>query len=339
MEYRNRLIDRYLRNVLNKREKEDFFNLIKEDASFKEEYFLQKDKYDYSYMKNNSTLFDTNMEWNIVDHLISKNNSKTTKSRLKVLELFPIWLKVAAIVIIGFGLGWSGKFLISGLNKDNSKAYVITVPRGQQSKISLTDGTIVWINSHSEIKIPANFSINNRKLSLVGEAYFKVVKNSNSPFLVNTNDLKVKVLGTSFNVRAYSEEKRIITTLEEGKVKLISDKEKRIILPGEQLSYNKVTKSMKKLHVTTKYYTSWKDGKLYMNNMSFEELVYMLEIWYDYKFIYNKKDFINSHFTGVIKREKDLKYILNIIYQVIPITYNINEDKNEILITKLKKNI
>ena len=94
---------------------------------------------------------------------------------------------------------------------------------------------------------------------------------------------------------------------------------------------------MRTSKVITKYFTSWKDGKFYMNNMSFDQLVYMLEIWYDYKFTYDKGDFHDSHFTGVIKREKDIEYILNIINQVAPVTYEIKEEHNEIILTKLKK--
>ena len=218
------LIIRYLNNTLTKLEKEYFFDLIENDTSFKKEYFIQKDKRDLSYMKDKKDSFDIEKEWSYVDETIKMNNLKPQDSDVKIISLIPFWFKVAAIVLLSFGLGWIGKYYFGSLNNQKSNAYTIEVPRGQQSRLTLTDGTEVWINSHSKITIPANFSANNRKLDLIGEAYFKVIKDTKSPFYVNTNDLKVKVMGTSFNVRAYTEEKKVITTLEKGKVQLISDK-------------------------------------------------------------------------------------------------------------------
>ena len=112
----------------------------------------------------------------------------------------------------------------------------VTIPRGGEYRLELSDGTKVWLNAETELRFPVSFSGNTRDVYLKGEAYFEVKKDADCPFLVHSSMGCVKVLGTSFNVRYYADEREVVTTLESGKVMYFSDDlSKTVVLsPGQQ---------------------------------------------------------------------------------------------------------
>jgi len=326
------LIQKYLSNQCDESDLKSFYDLFENNLDFKEKYFSAKDQQDFDFMKNNKHSFDVDTEWKTLN---IKIKSIPKKGRKRILSIG--WIRVAAIVLISFGLGTS-IHLFTQIETKNKLGHTISVPRGQLSKLTLNDGTVVWINSHSKITLPADYSAENRSLKMTGEAYFEIKKNPLSPFKIQTNGLKINVLGTSFNVRSYLEEKKIITTLEEGKVEILTKENNTIqLLPGQQAIYDKVVKTILQKKVKTKYFTSWKNGELYLDKMSFKNLIYMLEIWFEYDFKFNHSDFINTHFTGVLKKEKDIEQILEMIDHVTPINYTIDTTKNIIIITPKKQ--
>ena len=159
----------------------------------------------------------------------------------KSLQLWQI-LRIVAIVIFALGAGWLGHYFYSSdlLNREEAGRKTIKVSKGQIKEIFLADGTHVWLNSDSQLSFPSGFSENNREVELSGEAYFEVTANEDSPFLVKTKNHTVKVTGTRFNICEYPENKIIETTLEEGKVKIITGNLTKDLFPGQQSSYNKI---------------------------------------------------------------------------------------------------
>jgi len=138
--------------------------------------------------------------------------------RLRISTLF----KAAAAILVIIALGTSG-LLIFKKNQSfpMSASFIETsAPKGSRSLITLSDGTTVWLNADTKFRYPVDYGISNRTVYLEGEAYFKVSKNRNLPFRVNTSDITVTALGTAFNVKAYKEEGTIETTLEEGRVRI-----------------------------------------------------------------------------------------------------------------------
>ena len=129
-----------------------------------------------------------------------------------------------------------------------------------------------------------------RIIELSGEAYFVVAKDEKHPFVVKTPDLSVKVLGTSFNLRAYGNEKNVVTTLAEGKVQVFDGQKFRDITPGEQVVYEKETKNMQVKQVDVSRYTAWRDGKFIFRNERLEDIMMYLARWYNvqYKFMDDK---------------------------------------------------
>ena len=144
----------------------------------------------------------------------------------------------------------------------------ITVPRGGEYKVTLDDGTRIWVNSESYIRFPVVFHGDERRIWVSGEVFLEVTKDAERPFIVNTEKLDIKVLGTQFNVRAYPDEKCIQTTLVEGCVQVDNLRGKvAVLLPSEQLVYDALDGNHEVREVDTELYTSWVDGKFYFNKM------------------------------------------------------------------------
>ena len=141
----------------------------------------------------------------------------------------------------------------------------LIVPKGGEYSLELPDGTVVWVNSESALRFPEKFTSNRREVFLEGEAYFEVKKDANRPFYVHTEAGKVRVLGTAFNVCAYSNDRFWQTTLVEGSV-MINQEEKEVLLkPNEQYQIDVRTGKAGLREVLPELYTSWRDGKFYLS--------------------------------------------------------------------------
>lgn len=161
---------------------------------------------------------------------------------------------------------------------------------GMEYTLTLSDGTKIYLNAESEINFPVSFRGAQRMVELSGEAYFEVAKDTEHPFVVKTRDLSVKVLGTSFNLRAYENEKEVVTTLAEGKVQVFDGRKFEDIIPGEQVVYEKATRGMRVNQVDVSRYTAWRDGKFIFRNERLEDIMMYLARWYNvqYKFMDDK---------------------------------------------------
>ena len=166
-----------------------------------------------------------------------------------------------------------------------------------------------------------------REVFLTGEAWFQVAKMKRKPFLVHTPFYDVQVTGTTFDVKAYAIDKEVITTLEEGAVHVTAFKnskfnEEKVLIPGEQLIYNKELNSIQVSGVNTKWYTSWKENKLMFVNMSVKDLRILLERKYGVDIEISDSSILKYHYDGTIKNESILE-VLEILRQTLPIKYQI----------------
>ena len=250
------------------------------------------------------------------------------------------WFRIAASIAIVFTLV-SAYFIYSGVMAlDEPVVYnEITSPKGSKSKVHLEDGTVVWLNAESTLKYPTKFNKDKRKVCLTGEAYFKVKKDADRPFFVSTDNIKIKVLGTSFNVKNYPEDDAIETILESGVIK-IHRKTKRgessgksitlqpnqkLVLYKDKFKNNlpkpphkniknsreqsldglKLTPKKPRLYknVETENYTAWKDHRLVINEESLGSLVRRLERWYDVNIIVEDELAKQRTLTGVFEKE------------------------------------
>jgi len=209
-----------------------------------------------------------------------------------------------------------------------------TAKQGQLSHFTLSDGTQVWLNSGSTIHFPNKFNGNKREIELEGEAYFDVVKNTKQPFLVETKDLNIEVLGTSFNVANYSDESTSEIVLVEGKVKLFSEHNNKIhnygyLIPGRRAVYSKKEKKVLANKVDVDKYISWRDGILVFRDDSMSEVVKRLSRWFNVEITIKDPEIKNYIYTATFSDET-LSQVLYFLKVSAPIEYRIEEP--EILI-------
>jgi len=207
----------------------------------------------------------------------------------------------------------------------------LTVPRGGQYYVVLSDSTQVWLNSESQLRYPVNFIEGKaREVELVyGEAYFDVSpssEHSGSKFKVLNQSQEVCVLGTKFNIKAYKDETVVSTTLIEGKVNVRFKTQELELIPDQRLEYDvdKQTFSVSKVDVYNEI--SWKEGVFNFHKMELEKIMTVLSRWYDFEVVFEKKELKNVKFNGTLGKEQSIEEILNAIinFKIID-AYEINE--------------
>ena len=200
----------------------------------------------------------------------------------------------------------------------------IVVPRGGEYKLELADGTLVWLNSDSELRYPVKFAGSQRDVWLKGEGYFEVSKNPEKPFRVVVDDMIVKVLGTSFNINAYKDRGNILTTLVSGKVDIqdMSGKSLVVMSPNQQVDFRhgKIS-SVQEVDITR--FVSWIDGKFYFNDMTLENIMSQIQRWYDIEVFFVDEELKSYPFTGVIRRDFTAGQIFEIIEKTTRVKFNV----------------
>ncbi len=254
------------------------------------------------------------------------------KAAQRKINIYTWGLRIAAVLVVALLASNIFFFQKSAENQFTETLQTIITPYGAKTNITLPDGSLVWLNSGSTLSYPTNFS-KSRLVTLVGEAYFEVEKND-KPFIVSTDYGDVEVKGTSFNVKAYTDDNSFETTLEEGVVAFkVKKAENEVTLkPGEQVMKN--TNGFTVKQVETKYFTSWKDGKLLFNREPFPDFITKLERWYNVKIEYSDPKLDELWYTGTIEMES-ISEVMEMISKAAPVTYNFN-NKTRVFTIKAK---
>lgn len=214
-----------------------------------------------------------------LNNTIWKLSTRNTHSEKKQIthRIYQQFARVAAILIIPLII-YLGYIQFSASSIEDTNLITVCSQMGTVSKLTLPDGSLVWLNAGSSISYPTVFSKNQREVSLKGEGYFDVVKNKSCPMVVSTENVDLKVYGTQFNVNAFAQDKTISVTLVEGSVSMTTPQKKNefFIKPGETVTYNKDSKKMSIDHDDTFTYTAWKDGILVFKNTSFKDVLQRL---------------------------------------------------------------
>lgn len=194
----------------------------------------------------------------------------------------------------------------------------LTIPRGGQFFLKLSDGTQVWLNSESQLKYPVSFvDGQTRQVELIyGEAYFDVTpssENKGSKFVVLNDAQEVEVLGTEFNIKAYKDETNVYTTLVEGKVAIVYDGKTQNLTPSLQSKLNTLSNTVSVAHVDVKSEISWKEGVFSFRRTSLEEIMKVLSRWYDMDVEFVNPVLKKEGFNGVLSKDQNIEDILKII--------------------------
>ena len=203
----------------------------------------------------------------------------------------------------------------------SEELHTLKVPRGGGYFVILDDGTKVWLNSHTKLNYKSDYGVKERSVSLSGEAYFEVSKDTLRRFLVNAGDMEVEALGTAFNVKAYEEDDEVVTTLFEGSVRTVVGKEFVILSPDESAVFNKSSHILSVNHPTNASYARlWRTNELVFSGESLEEIAVLLNRMYNVEVRFLSNKIKGYSFSGVI-RNNSLDNVFEIISLTAPITY------------------
>lgn len=189
----------------------------------------------------------------------------------------------------------------------------IDIPRGGEYKLRLSDGSLVHLNSMSSLRYPVHFSGETREVELTGEAFFEVSK-SQTPFIVKTKGVDIRVLGTTFNVSAYPENHYTQATLVTGSVRVDTKEGGQIMLkPSQQAELDNQSHELVVRQVDVTFYTSWVSGKIYFKDERLEDIMNTLSRWYDIQVVFADKSKKDLRFGCNLNRYEDIAPFLELL--------------------------
>lgn len=192
----------------------------------------------------------------------------------------------------------------------------VSTPRGGEFKITLEDGTEVWLNAETQLRYPERFGDGERRVAVTGEAFFKVAKDSKRPFYVETAGQVVRVYGTEFNVHAYPEDKSVATTLVEGSIALQAasgNGSQLMLMPGHQALFDKQSHEASVKSVDTEVVTSWRSGSFVFENQNLGDIMQTLSRWYDFDYKFADASLAHTEFMGSIPRYGEFADVVEIL--------------------------
>ncbi len=240
----------------------------------------------------------------------------------------PIYIqisRVAAVLIPLLLMGGGYLFYIQ-----QNEMTEVSVAYGDTRHVLLPDSSEIWIHAGTHIRYPKNFASSERIVQLDGEAYFSVKKNKTRPFIVQTQELSVKVLGTRFNVKAYAGDEKITTTLTSGKVEISTHNHSRVLQPNEQLTYDCSTSAIEVVKVPAEETNSWLSGQLLFNNSSLTEIIHTLERHFGVSITDQTAIPASKLYTVKFMKDETLDEVLHVLEDVVGFSYQ--RDETDILL-------
>jgi len=220
----------------------------------------------------------------------------------------------------------------------------VVIPYGKKSQLILADGTHVWLNAGSRMAFPTQFTGNKREVFLEGEAYFEVTHNQDMPFLVNTGEIAVKVLGTKFNISAYKNDKLMETVLLEGKVAISERsafgfmKKETMLTPHQKASYDRNNRTLDvKFEPDVEFDIAWTEGWFKFSQQSLNEVLNKLQRYYNVKFVFDPLFPVVDLITGKLDLKSSVESVMVALTDVAGIQYRMDGDK--IYISKKKNEL
>lgn len=203
----------------------------------------------------------------------------------------------------------------------------ITVPRGCEYPVELSDGTKVWLNSESEMRFPTRFDPKERVVELRGEAYFEVKSDPSHPFIVMTEQMSVEVLGTSFNLMTYDDEPQMEATLITGSLRVRRDKQEALLVPGMQAQFDRRDNTMTVRPVYAESYAAWARHMFVFFNEPIESICRKLTRWYDVPIDASSPRLKGIRYSGMIRRAESFNNIIELLSTTDELTFSMEDGK------------
>lgn len=307
----NLLFEKYIRKEASAEEEQLLLSLLRQDKEI--DHFLE-DK-----IKNSDQYLDKETEQRIYKR-IRAGKSQGKKPFVAAVS-FRKAMQWAAMIILPLLSALMVYFLTSDpLSGEN---VTITAPKGEKANITLADGSLVWINSGSTLTYHNDFNRKKRELFLDGEAYFEVAKDPKRPFIVHTRDMDIEALGTAFNVRAYLEEKHVSTILLKGKIKVDAQGQQRVLTENQRVVIDKSTLTFSTDKVFAADFIQWKDGNLYFENSSFDEIALTLSRVFNVEIRFVSERLRSMRFSGTLGNSS-IRNALDILSLTSSMHYEMN---------------
>lgn len=308
------LLEKYIEGTVSSEERDEVVDWLDADPKHVEEYMRLHKVYNISIL---------NQEFEL-ESPVRKNNRKRLYSFM--LEIGKVAAVVLSLLVIQY-------FLRDTAGQDFiASTQTIYSPAGQRTEVLLPDSTKVWLNACSKLVYPITFQQDNRTVQLEGEAYFDVKKNQKIPFIVQTDQFSVKVLGTEFNILSYGTGHSSQISLLEGSIELSSKtlKEPYFMHPGEMVTIenNRYTTSQ----ISEYDHYKWRDGLICFFNESVADIFQHLQLYYDVTIHAEDLNFLHERYTGKFRSKDGVEQVLKILQLEYSFTYTKDTDTNIITI-------
>lgn len=211
-----------------------------------------------------------------------------------------------------------------GIASDRMEYNTLRVPAGGEFSLILSDGSKVILNAETVLRYPVRFAGNERRVELSGEAYFEVARDTTTPFIVQMDSSSIQVLGTSFNVTNYRDEKCWSTVLVSGKIEVREKGHSQVLKPSERYVVDNETGKGYVEAVYTDLYTSWIKGKIVFRDERLEDIIRKLQRWYDFQMFYANQELKDWRFGGVINRYDSFDTVLRYLERTADLHFDID---------------
>jgi transmembrane sensor len=313
------LLTRYLAAETDEKENASVEAWIAASAGNRKEFESLKTAWDTLEKTDPGQEINIDREWNQLQSFLHQGRNA------KLIIFRPAFIRVAASILVVLGLGM---VLIRHATTSSVKT-----PATQTCEVLLADGSKVTLNADSKLTYNRSFNTNERVVRLVGEGYFEIQKDSSKPFIIQLSEAEVRVLGTTFNVKAYKEAEKIEVTVTEGRVTLYEKEQKQkqvIAAKGEKAEYDKKLKAVKKTVNNNPNAIAWKTKIVDFQNNNMVYVINTLKDVYHEEFVISNEALSTCSITAHFEN-KDLESVLRILESTLDIT--IKEDHNRFILT------
>ncbi|MDR0430374.1 MAG: FecR domain-containing protein [Tannerellaceae bacterium] len=321
-----RLIERYFEGEITSDEKKLLFSQIEKDSELKKEFISVQNLFAVSSLLPAED--DETKAWAKLKQFRKRRQARTFTNTFKRLTGY-----VAAVSITLLATWFVMKETPSHIDESLVAYEEFITPPSQRAMVKLSDGTIVWLNARSSLRYPNIFTKGERRVELNGEAFFDVAHNEELPFVVSTEKLNIKALGTEFNVHAYSGKHEFNTSLISGSVKIYNkgEEDNAILLsPNEYVEL--VNNQLVKRAIDNMDFLLWKEGIYAFDDVAFADIVNKLELYYDVSIQVANKRLDSYKFTGKFRQRDGVENVLRTLQKVCYFRFVKDEENNVITI-------
>jgi ferric-dicitrate binding protein FerR (iron transport regulator) len=314
------IFDKILSKKASAEEKEEFFSALRNDEDLKAEYIEYKNLWTIHSLNKDS------VPENRREQLFAEFWRRTNRGKAATLNnlLFTV-LKYAAVVLVTIGIS----YLLTDhtdVTPEHPAIREYRTTQGSIATILLSDNSQIWLNANSGMRITEKKN-GDIVTTLDGEAYFEINHNETRNFIVDLGKIQIKDIGTSFNVKAYSEDEQIVATLIEGTIDVQNEAGKKLasMTPNEHFRFNKNEDRFTLNSIDTDLVTGWKEGKFVFPELSLREICDELEKWYNVEIVIDPKQNEHEVFSSVMKKSTTIKQVLELLKLTTGMNYRIVE--------------